>query len=361
MSHATISEASANELVARLVDSTLATMDVLAIYLGDQLGLYRALAEGPATAAELARRAGIDARYAREWAEQQSLSGILRAAPERDGEHRFSLPDGYREVLVDTASLNHMAPMARFLVASLGHGRELVEAFRTGGGVSWDDLGDDAREAQAALNRPMFEQLLATEYLPSVPEVHERLTAPGARVADIGCGYGWSSVAIARGYPEARVDGFDVDEPSIRRARRIAEERGLSDRVRFACIDANSVGGGGAYDVVTAFECLHDMPDPGRMLRTMRRLVSPYGSVLIADERVADRFDPENNDPVERLMYGFSIGCCLPSARVNGSDVATGTVLRRPALQTLAEEAGFRTVEVLDIEHEMLRFYRLAA
>lgn len=361
MSATTKTAPSADALVARVVDSTLATMDMLALYLGDRLGLYRVLADGPATPAELARRADIDERYAREWLEQQTISGFLTATPAGKGVHLFAMPEEYHEVLVDAASLSYLAPMARFLVASLGQGAAIAEAFRTGGGVSWEAFGHDAREAQAALNRPMFEQLLAREYFPSVPAIHDRLAKPGARVADIGCGYGWSSLAIAKGYPGARVDGFDVDEPSIETARRNAHEHGVADRVRFACVDAAEVGGGGAYDVVTAFECLHDMPDPGLMLRAMRRLVAPGGSVVIADERVADHFDPENTDPVERMMYGFSIGCCLPSARVEGSERATGTVFRKPNLEALAAEAGFGTVEVLDIEHEMLRFYRLAA
>jgi 2-polyprenyl-3-methyl-5-hydroxy-6-metoxy-1,4-benzoquinol methylase len=151
---------------------------------------------------------------------------------------------------------------------------------------------------------------MASQDLASVPEIDAVLRA-GGRVADVGCGMGWSSIGIARAYPQARVDGFDVDEPSVEQARRNAEEAGVGDRVRFTTVDAAAAGEPGGYDLVAAFECVHDLADPVAVLAAMRRMVRPGGTVLVVDEKVADRFTAPG-DAIERLMYGYSLTCCLP-------------------------------------------------
>src|SRR5688572_6386258 len=192
-------------LVGRIFQSMLGAMDLFNLYLGDRLGLYRALADGgPATSGELAARAGIAERYAREWLEQQAVGGILEVDDAgKDAEARwYSLPAGHDEVLLDRDSLSYLAYVGRFAV-SIGQATpSVLEAFRTGGGVSWAAYGADAREGQADQNRPLFLNLLGKEWLPSIADVHARLQAdPPARVADIGCGAGWSSIALAKAYP----------------------------------------------------------------------------------------------------------------------------------------------------------------
>src|SRR5262245_10431098 len=197
--------------VGRLFGSGIAAADYATIYIGDRLGLYRALADrGALTEDELAAAAGIHRRYAREWLEQQAVTEILEVddpgAPAE--ERRYSLPPEYAEVLLDQTSLYHLGPLPRIFSSFGSVLPQLLDAFRTGGGVAYVDYGADMREAQAALNRPQFEQLLGTRWLPSIPDVHERLTsAQPARVADVACGAGWSSVAIARAYPGVHVDG----------------------------------------------------------------------------------------------------------------------------------------------------------
>ena len=190
----------ADDVAERIFAAGLGTIELLSVHLGDRLGLYRALADlGEPTAAEVAARSGVHERYAREWLEQQAVTGLLTARGADDA-RRFAMPDATREVLLDPTSLNYLAPLARMFAASAAKMPELLTAYRTGGGVSWDDLGPDARESQAEMNRPWFEQRLAGA-LAGVPAVHDVLSRPGARIADLGCGGGWSSIALARAYP----------------------------------------------------------------------------------------------------------------------------------------------------------------
>jgi 2-polyprenyl-3-methyl-5-hydroxy-6-metoxy-1,4-benzoquinol methylase len=179
-------------------------------------------------------------------------------------------------------------------------------------------------------------------------------------VADVGCGTGWSSIALAEAYPKVRVDGFDVDDPSIATARQNAAKAGLQDRVTFAVRDAADPRLAGSYQLVTAFETIHDMANPVAALRAMRALVASGGAVLVADERVAETYAAPG-DELERFMYGWSILHCLPVGMVAPPAVGTGTVMRPDTLRRYAREAGFSDIEVLQIEHDFWRFYRLVA
>jgi SAM-dependent methyltransferase len=346
-----------------MFQSTLGFFDVFAVYLGDRLGLYRALAEaGSATASDLATRTSTDERYIREWLEQQAASGIVEvedsgAASEA---RRYALPAGHDEVLLDRESLSYMTGLARLAVGAAGPLQALIAAYRTGAGVPFASYGADARDGIADLNRPMFINLLGSEWLPAIPEVHLRLQAdPPARVVDIGCGTGWSSVALARAYPKTRVDGFDLDEASIATANANAQQAGLADRVRFEVRDASDPQLLGRYDLVTAFETVHDMARPVEALRIMRGLLDQGGTVLIADERVAEIFTAPG-DEIDRFNYGWSILHCLPASRTEEASAATGTVMRPQTLRRYATEAGFRDVEVLSIQNDFWRFYRLS-
>ena len=350
--------------VGRLFQSCAAGLEVMTIYLGNRLGLYRALVDhGPATSTELAARTNTSERYVREWLEQQSAADILRvddvtAAPR---ERRFQLPIEYAEVLLDETSLNYLAPLTSAVFGLTTHLPAVAEAFRHGGGVPWADYGDEGRAMQAALNRPVFLKVLGQEWLPSIADVHARLQAdPSARVADIACGYGWSSIGIARAYPNARIDGFDSDAPSIAAARAIAEQHGLSDRITFTTRDAADPALAGRYDLVTVFEALHDMARPVEALRAIRRLVADDGAVIIMDEHVGESFTAPA-DEVERFMYCASVLLCLPAGMAEQPSAGTGTIMRPDTLRRYASEAGFRDVEILPIEHPFFRFYRLYA
>jgi 2-polyprenyl-3-methyl-5-hydroxy-6-metoxy-1,4-benzoquinol methylase len=344
-------------LVERLFMNAVGAFDLFSVYVGDVLGLYRVLAEkGPLTSAELAEAAGVHERYAREWLEQQAATDLLEA--EGDGEERrFRLPEGHDEALLDVSSLNYIAPMARAVLASIRPIDALLDAYRRGGGVPYADYGDDVHEAQAAFTRPLFENLLGREWLPAVPELHERLGAdPPARVADVACGQGRSSIEIARAYPKVRVDGIDSDSASIESARKNLAGSGVEDRVTFHERDAADAGLAGRYDLVTIFEALHDMSYPVEVLRAARGLLADGGVVLIGDERTEDTFTAPASE-VERLFYGFSVFHCLPVGMVGEGAAGTGTVIRADTVRRYAEEAGFSSCEVLQIENDFWRFY----
>lgn len=349
------SEADADAVAERILQAALGTVDILAIHLGDRLGWYRSLANsGPASSSELAQRTATSERYAREWLEQQAVTGLLTANDD-DGTRRFTLPPGAAEVLADTNSLNYLAPLARMLAGAAVQLPALHDAYRAGTGVSWEEFGADARESQADMNRPWFERELA-KALSQAPDLVSRLQGPTVAIADVGCGAGWSTIALARTFPEARVTGFDIDAPSIDLARRHASDSGSS--AHFEHIDAAGLPTG-QFDVVFAFECIHDMPYPVEVLSASLRSLRPGGTVVVMDEAVADAFDPPG-DETERLMYGFSLLVCLPDGMSHPDSAGTGTVMRSETLRRYALAAGFSDQQVLPIEgFGFFRFYEL--
>ena len=349
-------------LVERIFQGGIAVLEMLSIYVGDHLGLYRTLAQrGPSTATELARSAGIDERYAREWLEQQAVAGVLEVESESAdaGKRTYRLPAGHAEVLLDGDSVNYLLPITWAIPGLAATLPTLLTAYRHGGGVPYSDYGSEFRSSISLLNRPMFLNQLGSEWLPAMADVDRRLRAdPPANVADVGCGTGWSGIAIAKAYPKVRVDGFDLDEPSIASARENAAKAGIGDRVRFEARDAATTGKAGTYDLVTAFETIHDMSDPVAVLTAMRALVAPGGAVLVADEKVAEAFSAPG-DELERFSYGWSVLHCLPVGRVDPPALGTGTIMRPDILRRYATKAGFSGVEILPIDHDFWRFYRL--
>ena len=345
----------------RLLGSAVAMMDLATIRLGKDLGLYDALVGAPAlTPTEVAQKSGTEERYAREWLEQQAVTGILivddaAAAP---ADRRYALPAAHAEVLVNRDSPAYLGALGGItdMTAVLS---ALTKSFRDGHGVPWAHYGDGARTMQAELNRPGYLTALAQEWMPAMPEVDHRLrSARVSRIADVGCGTGWSSIAFALAYPHVEVDGFDADDASIAEARRNAAEAGVADRVRFEVRDAADPGlPERSYDLVTAFECIHDLSQPVEALTAMRRLVAADGYVLVADNAVAEAFAAPGNE-IERLLYGCSVLVCLPTGRAHQHSAATGAVMRPSTFQRYAQEAGFTKVEVAEVPHPFWTFYR---
>ncbi len=352
----------AERLASRISDATVAVHDVLTIYLGERLGLYEALAaQGAASPRDLAARTGTHARYVREWLEQQAAAGILGCEdPGAPGdERRFFLPAATAEVLTERESLLWSAARPRSLVALAQKLPALLEAFRTGEGIP--DGTDDARTAQADLGRAAFLQLLSTEWIPRIADVDARLrSGPPARVLDVGCGAGWASIALAKGYPLIHVDGLDFDPLSVETARRNAQAHGVGSRVAFHAADAASPELPGGYDLVVAFESLHDMPRPVEALAAMRRLAAPSGTVLVVEEKVAEAFSLPAS-PNDRVNYGWSVLTCLPSAMCGPGAAGTGTLLRRDTLLAYARAAGFSSLEDTGVPHDAWTFWRLRA
>jgi 2-polyprenyl-3-methyl-5-hydroxy-6-metoxy-1,4-benzoquinol methylase len=226
--------------------------------------------------------------------------------------------------------------------------------------VPFADYGTEMRDMQGAFNRPAFSQLLTTEWLANgAPDIHARLQAdPPARILDVGCGYGWSTVALAKAYPNAQITGVDLDEPSIDEARRHAKEAGVDDRIRFTVGHAAGAKLGDGYDVAFVFEAVHDMGRPVDVLSAIRRACRDGGSLIVMDENVAEEFGAIGH-PVERFMYSCSVLHCLPVGMSEPESVGTGTVMRPGTMKGYAQEAGFATCDILPIEHDFFRFYRL--
>jgi 2-polyprenyl-3-methyl-5-hydroxy-6-metoxy-1,4-benzoquinol methylase len=346
-------------LATRLDALAAAGMDALTVELGRRLGLYDALRQGPLTSGEVAAAAGVDERYAREWLEQQASARIIdvddRSAP--PGARRYGLDDEAVRTLTDPDDPAAIGPFFDF-VASIGAVLdEVVAAYRTGAGVPVEHYAGFSR-IQGDFNRPIL-QADFPGWLRAVPGLAERLAAPGARVLEFGSGEGWASIAVAQAWPGSRVEGVDLLEESVVAARAHARDAGVGDRALFRVADAASAAvDAGAFELVFCYECLHDLADPVGALAGMRAAVAPGGTVLVFDERVPDDF---GTDPVERLMYAFSVLHCLPASRVLSPSAATGTVMRPSRLGEYARAAGFAGVEVLPVGTELIRGYRLVA
>jgi 2-polyprenyl-3-methyl-5-hydroxy-6-metoxy-1,4-benzoquinol methylase len=335
-------------LEERVLESAIGALELFGIYLGDRLGLYQALRGGPRTAGELAEAAGIAPRYAQEWLEQQAVAGVLTVDDiTADAQTRkYTLPEAHVGVVADPVALDHLAPLARLVVGIATVLDDVATAYRSGAGVPYARYGDDFRRGQGAINRPAFSSALVEEWLPALGPAAERL-ASGGRLADLGCGQGWSTIAVARAFPNAEVWGIDSDPPSIAEARAAAADHGVA--VRFQCADAADLAEDGPFDVVLLLEALHDLARPVEVLGAARTALAPDGLLLVADEAVAPHFTAPG-DQLERMMYGWSITHCLPASMAERPSAAIGTVIREGTIRDLATEAGFGRVDVLDVD-----------
>ena len=358
-------EAQVGAYAEHLFETGLAALEAITVSLGRELGLYAHLTdERGVTASDLAQSAGIDARYAREWLEQQASAGFIDVVgPSADAEQRrYGLSIAAQECLLRPESLASVGPMFDLLPSvNRVFPSVLVEAYRTGRGIPYADYA--FHDAQGDFNRPVYVNLLASDWLTQIPGLVDRLEVPGATAAEIGCGEGWAAVSLAKVFPDLRVDGYDNDEASIVAARQNAAEGGVSERVHFEVADVTAdlpaATDPGRCELVMALEMIHDLAHPVQALATMLRLGKPDATYLVMDERVADTFEAPSPDPVERFMYGASVLHCLPVGRVDTPSEATGTVMRPSTLEGYARRAGFTSVDVLPIEHDLFRFYRL--
>jgi 2-polyprenyl-3-methyl-5-hydroxy-6-metoxy-1,4-benzoquinol methylase len=338
-------------LSQRLFQNVTSALEMYAVYLGERLGYYRALAAGPMTSAELAARTATAERYTREWLEHHATAGLL----EVDGDGKFSLPAEHIPVLADRDSVLYDTQHSINLVRVGRRMAELAEAYRTGDApppIPWEP------EGRAESNRPIFINLLGKQWLPAIPAIHSRLSAGPARVADIACGLGWSSIAMAHAYPQLLVDGLDLDEMAISAAQQNAAAEGIADRVTFRAMDAADLAGNQKYDLVTIIEALHDMTHPVAALTAARKLLAENGSVLVLDLWTEEELTAPG--PVrEQQEYGWSLTVCLPGAMGDPTSAATGAVMRPSTLRAYALQAGFTNVTIHPVENDKFRFYEL--
>jgi SAM-dependent methyltransferase len=323
-----------NDFIGRLVTDLAATEAAGSVAVGHRLGLYQALARGPATPEQFAERTGYHARYLTEWLRGQASGGYATYDPET-GE--FSLTEEQAYCLADPDGLNGPAAF----LAALGMLRAepmITEAFRTGAGVGWHQHHDDVFVGVDAFYRPGYVANLVPSWIPALDGVEAKLTA-GARVADVGCGLGTSSVLIAEAYPLTTVVGSDYHAESIDLARKKAAEAGLGDRISFEVANAQTFSGAG-YDLVAMFDCLHDMGDPVGAARRVREALAPDGTWLLVEPAAADAFDG-TVDPMTRLYYSGSTFLCVPNALSQSGGYALGAQAGEVATREVAQKAGF--------------------
>jgi 2-polyprenyl-3-methyl-5-hydroxy-6-metoxy-1,4-benzoquinol methylase len=341
----------------RILTEVNSAMSVITIYVGHKLGLYRSLAEsGPVTPAEMAQKTGYSERYLREWLECMAVGGYLDYSSSNG---TFSISEEHKAVLVEENHPAYLVPFTQWIPSFTGVLPELVEAFRTGGGVDYELYGQDTLDAIGLGNRPMFANDYVTSWIPALPDIESKLNQ-GGRVVEVGAGVGWSSISLARGFPNVKIDSIDIDGESIRQARINVQKSGVTEQITFHHSPIEKVELTGPYNLVTAFECLHDMAYPIDALKKMRELAGPNGTVLIADEAAGDSLE-ENCNFLGHLFYNFSVLHCLPQAMVFPDAAGTGTAIKPSTVQEYAKAAGFKGVEVLPIKNPFWRFYRLTA
>lgn len=313
-----------------------ATLNTALVVMGDRLGLYRAMAgAGPLTPAELAERTGTAERYVREWLNAQAAGGFVTYDPDTG---RYTLPPEQAVALTDESSPAFLPGFFQIALGSVIDSPRIVEAARTGAGVGWDEHVADVHEGCERFFRPGYHAHLTAEWLPALDGVTEKLQR-GATVADIGCGHGASTIEMARAFPASTFTGFDYHDGSITTARRRATEAGLGDGVRFETAAAAAYPGTG-YDLVTMFDCLHDMGDPVGAARHVRSTLVPDGTWMIVEPAAADRIE-ENLNPVGRAYYAFSTLLCTPCSLSQEVGLALGAQAGEARIRDVVEGAGF--------------------
>ena len=322
------------EFLGRFVTDLGATGAAGAVVVGHRLGLYTALAEGPATPEQFAERTGCHPRYLTEWLRGQAAGGYIDYDPATGA---FSLTEEQAYCLVDPNGPNVSAAF-RAVVGYLRAEPRITEAFRTGAGVGWHEHDEDVFVGIDAFYRPGYVAELVPNWIPALDGVDARLTA-GARVADLGCGLGSTSVLMAQAYPRSTVVGSDYHSESIELARKKAAEAGVADRVSFEVTRAQTFTGGD-YDLVTMFDCLHDMGDPLGAARRIHDALTPDGTWLLVEPFTADTVEG-NFNPVGRLYYAGSTFLCVPNALSQSGGHALGAQAGEAAIRQVATAAGF--------------------
>lgn len=334
-----VDEARLEELMHRFVTDLGAAVTAPMVLIGDQLSLYKAMADGePITPAQLAERTGCRERYLREWLCQQAASGYVEYDADKQ---RFRLPAEQALALAQDDSPVFMPGAFQLLASMIKDEPKVAERFRTGKGMGWHEHDHDLYEGTERFFRPNYLAHLVDEWLPSLEGVIDKLRG-GAVVADIGCGHGTSTILMAKAFPESRFVGSDYHEESIAAARRAAGRAGVSDRVTFEVATAKDFGGG-PFDLVCVFDALHDMGDPAGVARHVREVLADDGTWMVVEPYAGDRVE-ENLTPVGRIYYGGSTMLCTPSSLSQEVGLALGAQAGEKRLAEVLAEGGFGRV-----------------
>lgn len=323
------------------------------IALGLRLGLYQRLAgAGAISSVELARISGLHERWLREWLRGQAAAGIL----DYPGDDRFELSPEVAALLADPDSMIYLGGNFAAIPHRMRMVEDLPEAFRTGIGFSWDDRGAESASFTELLFRNWYREVLVPGALPRLDGVVERLTA-GAKAADIGCGAGLAILQMARAFPASDFHGYDISAHALARAAEHRSAAGVSN-VTFHNAATNPVTGDGSFDLITTFDCLHDMTHPDYVARAIRAAVKPDGIWFIADIAGAPTFEEQLRSPQSPMLYAMSVLSCMSSSLSEPGGAGLGTLgLPEPAMRQLVESAGFTRFRRLDLPHPINAFY----
>jgi ubiquinone/menaquinone biosynthesis C-methylase UbiE len=323
------------EFVGRFAGDLGATVAAGNVVLGDRLGLYTALAKGPATAGELADRTATNARYVTEWLRGQAAGGYIEYDAATD---RYSMTEEKAFALTDPNGPLYLPGAFELALGTLAAVPQMEKAFSTGAGLGWHEHDSQVFSGCEKFFRPGYLAHLVAEWIPAMDDVQSKLER-GAFVADIGCGHGASTVLMAEAFPSSRFVGSDYHDGSIAEAGKRAADAGVTDRVSFEVAGAQSFGGAG-FDLVTSFDCLHDMGDPLGAARHVRSSLAPDGSWLIVEPAAGDTV-ADNLNPVGRVYYNFSTLLCVPNAMSQQGGYALGAQAGEKAIHQVCTDAGF--------------------
>lgn len=327
------------QFMHKLVGDMGASMSAVLALIGDKLGLFKALAqEGPMTPAELAEATATSERYVREWLSHEAAAGYV----DYDGKTgRFSMNEEQAMALADEQSPAFLQGAFQVIKSMFQDETKITEAFRSGRGVGWHEHDPNLFAGTERFFRPGYQANLTTAWIPALEGVEEKLRR-GARVADVGCGRGASTLIMAKAYPESEFVGFDYHAPSIESAAASAREMGLGDRVRFEVAGAKDFPGQG-YDFVAFFDCFHDMGDPAGAASHVREALAEGGTLMLVEPMAGDRLE-ENLNPVGRVFYGASTMICTPASLSQEIGLALGAQAGEKRLAEILRESGFSRV-----------------
>jgi 2-polyprenyl-3-methyl-5-hydroxy-6-metoxy-1,4-benzoquinol methylase len=323
------------QFVFRVVDEIGATVNAALVVMGDKLGLYRALAGHALTPAELAERTGTAERYVREWLNAQAAGGFVAYDP---ASGRYSLEPEQAVALTDTESPAYVPGFFQIAVGSVVDSARITEAARSGAGFGWGEHVHDVHEGCERFFRTNYNANLMAAWLPALDGVVDKLER-GARVADVGCGHGASTILMAEAFPHSTFTGSDYHAGSIETAQARAADAGVADRVAFAAQPAAEYDGG-PYDLVTLFDCLHDMGDPVGAARHVRSTLAADGTWMIVEPNAGDHVE-DNLNPIGRTFYGFSTLLCTPASLSQEVGLALGAQAGEARIREVVEAAGF--------------------
>jgi 2-polyprenyl-3-methyl-5-hydroxy-6-metoxy-1,4-benzoquinol methylase len=321
-------------------------------FVGVKTGLFRAMAgKGPLTLGKLVGMTHLQSRYVEEWLKGMVCAGYLEYEPSAE---TYRLPDEHAFLLASDETDHFMGGLFCMAPVLLRVAPRVAVAFEKGGGVPFEDYGEDGVQALDLLNRGQYEQRFAGHWLKSLPAVVQRLEA-GGRVLDVGCGAGRVALALAKAFPRATILGVDPDRESIRQANAAADTEGLRARVRFLARSTGELGSEEKFDLITACDCVHDFPAPDETLKEIRALLNPDGVLLVIEPKAADRLE-DNRNPIGTMYYGFSVFHCMTQSLARGGP-GLGTCMGPARTKALLEGAGFTRFEILDIKSQVLAFY----